>query len=159
MPTLQATYNTCLFHAASALARSLTRLADEHFKPLEITSTMGFILMTAQEAPGILISDLALVHHLDVSTISRALDKLETAQFVKREGTHKNIRVFITPTGARKEADARSAWNKLRQAYGLILTAPGALDLAGRAAEADVQLRTAAAHERKRNLGTRKRNA
>ena len=151
MPTLQASYDTCLFHAASALARSLTRLADEHFKPLEITSTMGFLLMTAHEAPGILISDLALVHHLDVSTISRALDKLEAGEFVKREGTHKNIRVFITPAGARKEADARSAWNKLRQAYGLILTAPGALDLAARAAEADTQLRSAAALARKRS--------
>jgi DNA-binding MarR family transcriptional regulator len=143
MPTLQSSYDTCLFHAASALGRSLARLADEHFKPLEITSTMGFILMSAQTAPGILINDLALVHHLDISTISRALDKLAALEMIQREGSHKNIRVFVTPKGARKEADARGAWNKLRQTYGLILTDPGALDLAGRVAKADAQLREA----------------
>ena len=143
MPTLQDSYNTCLFHAATALGRSLAKLADEQFAPLELTSTMAFILMTAKTAPGILINDLARVHQLDVSTVSRALDKLAFARFIQREGNKKNIRVFITPLGERKEADARSAWDKLRQTYSLILTEPGARDLADRAARADGQLRVA----------------
>ncbi len=143
MPTLQESYNTCLFHSASALARSLTKLADEHFSPLELTSTMAFILMTSKTAPGVLINDLARVHQLDVSTVSRALDKLAFARFIQREGTKKNIRVFITPLGEKKEADARGAWDRLRHAYALILTEPGARDLAGRTAQADGQLRMA----------------
>ncbi len=143
MPTLQDSYNTCLFHAATALGRSLTKLADEQFAPLELTSTMAFLLMTAKTAPGVLINDLARVHQLDVSTVSRALDKLAFARLIQREGVKKNIRVFITPLGEKKEADARGAWDKLRQTYSLILTEPGARDLADRAARADGQLRAA----------------
>lgn len=143
MLTIQEDYNTCLFHAATALGRSLTKLADEHFAPLELTSTMAFILMTAKTAPGILINDLARVHQLDVSTVSRALDKLAFVRLIQREGVKKNIRIFITPLGEKKEADARGAWAKLRQAYSLILTEPGARDLADRTASADGQLRLA----------------
>ena len=143
MPTLQESYNTCLYHSATALGRSLSKLADEHFTPLDLTATMAFILMTSRTAPGILITDLARVHQLDLSTISRALDKLTFARFIQREGTRKNVRVFITPLGEKKEADARSAWDKLRQAYSLILSGPGARDLADRAAQADAQLRIA----------------
>jgi MarR family transcriptional regulator, organic hydroperoxide resistance regulator len=143
MATLQDSYNTCLYHAATALGRSLTKLADEQFAPIELTSTMAFILMTSKTAPGILINDLARVHQLDVSTVSRALDKLAFARFIQREGLKKNIRVFITPLGEKKEADARSAWDKLRQAYALILTEPGARDLADRTAQADARLRIA----------------
>lgn len=148
MSTIQDSYNTCLFHAATALGRSLTKLADEHFAPLEVTPTMAFILMTARTAPGILITDLARVHQLDVSTISRALDKLELVQFIQREGAKKNIRIFITPKGERKEADAQSAWTKLRQAYALILSEPAARDLADRTAAADGLLRAAAPKRR-----------
>ncbi len=143
MPTLQDSYNTCLFHATTALARSLTKLADEHFAPLELTATMAFLLMTAKTAPGVLIIDLARVHQLDVSTVSRALDKLAFVRFIQREGVKKNIRVFITPLGEKKEADARSAWDKLKQAYALILSEPAARDLADRTAQADGQLRIA----------------
>lgn len=143
MPTLQETYNTCLFHSTTALSRTLTRMAEEQFGPLGLTPTMGFILITARAAPGILISDLALVHQLDVSTISRALDKLVAAQFALREGAHKNIRVFVTPKGERKEAEAQSAWNKLQQAYTLILSEPEARKLAGEVTAALIPLRTA----------------
>ncbi len=143
MPTLQESYNTCLFHAATSLGRSLVKLADEQFAPVGLTSTMGFILMTARTAPGILIADLATVHQLDISTVSRALDKLAAAKLIKREGQRKNIRVFITPEGEKKEADARSAWSKLQLAYSTVLTGPGAQHLAGQAAEADSLLRSA----------------
>lgn len=143
MPTLQEDYNTCLFHAATALGRSLTKLADEHFKPVGITPTMGFLLMTANTAPGILITDLALVHQLDTSTVSRALDKLAFLDLIKREGHRKNVRIFITPKGALKEADARGAWSKIREEYALILSAPEARELADRSSRADGMLRSA----------------
>ncbi|HMW96331.1 MAG TPA: MarR family transcriptional regulator [Flavobacteriales bacterium] len=148
-PTLQEEYNTCLFHAATALGRSLTALAEEQFGPLELTPTMAFILMTTRTAPGILSTDLARVHQLDVSTISRAVDKLVHERFVQREGTRKNIRIFITPLGEKKEADARAAWAKLRQAYGLVLTDPGARDLADHIARSDGRLREARPRKRR----------
>lgn len=154
MATLQDTYNSCLFHTATALGRSLIKLADQQFAPIGLTSSMGFILMTAKTASGILIADLALVHQLDISTVSRALDKLAQAELIKREGQRKNIRIFITPKGELKEADARSAWAKVQQAYASVLSAPGALDLAHRVSEADAKLRAAHPKRRRRAVSS-----
>ena len=141
MATLQEEYNACLFHSASALGRSLTMLADRHFRPAGITPTMGFILMIAKKAPGIKITDLALVHQLDASTISRTLDKMTALELVQREGQGREMRVFNTPKGMKKEAEAESAWGKLRVAYSLLLGEGDAKALAATTSNADGLLR------------------
>lgn len=96
-------------------------MADAQFKIVELTPTQGFILITLKEAPGITISDLALVHQLDPSTVTRALDKLLVKGFIYRENMGKITRVFATDAGIRKEADAKAAWRKLRTDYGKMI--------------------------------------
>lgn len=142
MPDLQSHYNSCLYHAGAALGRSLTRMAEAHFRHIEITPTMGFILMTAREAPGINVTDLAYVHQLDASTISRTLDKLATESLIVRNGQDRIVEVFLTMEGARKAAEATSAWEKLRIAYSLLLGEGEARSLAEQAALADGILRS-----------------
>ena len=142
MSDLQCRYNSCLYHAGAALGRSLTRMAEAHFRHIEITPTMGFILMTAREAPGINVTDLAYVHQLDASTISRTLDKLATESLIVRNGQDRVVEVFLTMEGTRKAAEATSAWEKLRIAYSLLLGEGEARSLAAHAAHADGILRT-----------------
>ncbi|MEO5584794.1 MAG: MarR family transcriptional regulator [Flavobacteriales bacterium] len=142
MSDLQSRYNSCLYHAGAALGRSLTRMAEAHFRHIEITPTMGFILMTAREAPGINVTDLAYVHQLDASTISRTLDKLATESLIIRNGQDRVVEVFLTIEGTRKAAEATSAWEKLRIAYSLLLGEGESRSLAEQAALADGILRT-----------------
>ncbi len=118
---LRSEYNTCLYHSSSSLHRRLERMADEHFKQVELSPTQGFILITLKKAPGITITDLAMVHQLDPSTITRMLDKLQDKGLVQRENFGRITRVFATEKGRRKEADAKAAWKKLRFDYGQIL--------------------------------------
>jgi len=142
MSDLKDHYNSCLFHAGAALGRSLTRMAEAHFHPIEITPTMGFILMTAKEAPGINVTDLAYVHQLDPSTISRTLDKLASNRFIVRNDHDKIVEVFLTPEGLSKAEEATSAWGKLQLAYTLLLGEGEAKNLAELNSRADAILRT-----------------
>jgi DNA-binding MarR family transcriptional regulator len=150
MNDLKSEYNQCLYHASVAMGRSLTRLADEQFKPLEITPTMGFILMTAKTAPGVIIRDLALVHQLDMSTISRTIDKLVAKGLVTRQGQGREMRIFNTQKGMRKEAEARSAWDKLKLTYRTLLTEGRSRHLAEQVMEADGLLRDGMVIKRRR---------
>jgi MarR family transcriptional regulator, organic hydroperoxide resistance regulator len=129
-------YNSCLYHASSALYRALTRLSEEHFRSAELSPTQGFILMTVKAAPGIIVRDLALVHQLDPTTVSRTLDKMAAKGLIKREGTGRAVRVFNTTRGMRKEADAQAAWEKLKVAYNDIVGGGEARILANGAAKA-----------------------
>lgn len=141
MSDLKDHYNTCLYHAGAALGRTLSRMAEAHFHPIEITPTMGFILMTARAAPGINVKDLAYVHQLDPSTISRTIDKLAFNSFVIRNDHDKIVEVFLTPEGLHKAAEASSAWEKLRLAYMHLLGDGEAKKLAESSAQADAVLR------------------
>ncbi len=150
MNDLKSEYNQCLYHTSVAMGRSLTRLADEQFKPLEITPTMGFVLMTAKTAPGVIIRDLALVHQLDMSTISRTIDKMVAKGLVTRQGQGREMRIFNTQKGMRKEAEARGAWDKLKLAYRTLLTEGRSRHLAEQVMEANGLLRGGMVIKRRR---------
>lgn len=149
MADLRSDYNRCLYHSTAALSRSLTRLAEKEFRPLGITPTMGFILMTTKAAPGIIINDLALIHQLDASTISRALDKLAAQGHIVREGLGREMRIFSTESGLRTGSEAQNAWNKLQLAYQLLLSEGRSRHLAEQVTEADAVLRGVRHSDRK----------
>lgn len=130
MIDIRSSYNTCLYHSSAALHRTLARIALEHFRPLDISPTQGFILMTLKSAPGIIVRDLALVHQLDATTISRTLDSMEAKRLVKRDGTGREVRVFITTKGLTLETDAQAAWQRLRLRYNDLLGEPQAHEMA-----------------------------
>lgn len=130
MKDIRSIYNTCLYHSSAALHRTLSRMASEHFRPLDISPTQGFILMTLKNAPGITVGDLALVHQLDTTTISRTLDRMEAKRLAKRDSTGREVRVFITTKGLELEADAQAAWRRLRLNYNDLLDEPKARQLA-----------------------------
>ncbi len=117
MSDLQTEFNQCLFHSSSALHRWLERIAEKHFKKVGLTPTQGFILMTLKEAPGITVTDLATVHQVVPSTITRMLNSLGSSELIHREQMGRITRVFATSEGQRKEVDARAAWKKLQHQY------------------------------------------
>ncbi len=141
MSNLRDQFHTCLLHAAAALGRALTRMADEHFGRVGLSPTMAFILLSTKEAQGISLTELAIIHRLDRSTISRAVDKLAADQFVERSGEGRDVRVFLTPKGTRKAADAMAAWKKVQLDYTLLLSQGESQFLAERVARADNVLR------------------
>ena len=113
MSETKSAYCNCLYHAANAMARSISRIADEEFAEADITPTQGFIVMTVVKRPGIRAGDIAKEMQLTPSTITRMLDKLEERGFVSRSSEGKSMLVYPTPDAIGAEQRIKTAWGKM----------------------------------------------
>lgn len=113
----KSSYCNCLYHAANAMARSISRIADEEFAEADISPTQGFIVMTVVKRPGIRAGDIAKEMQLTPSTITRMLDKLEERGFVSRSSEGKAMLVYPTPEALGAEQRIKTAWGKMYGRY------------------------------------------
>ena len=67
----------CLFYAANALARTITRLSDDAFARTGLAPSLGFVLITVNRQPGVQPSEVAEIMMLDPSTVTRLVEKLQ----------------------------------------------------------------------------------
>ena len=121
MPDAKSPYCNCLYHAANAMARSITRLADEEFAKAGLSPTQAFILMSVVRSPGIGAGDIAREVELKPSTITRMLDKLEESDLVTRSSEGKSVRVYPTPSALGTEQAIKTAWGRLYARYSNVL--------------------------------------
>ncbi len=140
MAQLKDTFNKCLLFSTSATSRALSKIADQHFKAVELSPTQGYIMIAVRKAPGINVSDLSAVLALDPSTITKALEKMTLKGLVQRETIGKNVRVFLTTKGEKREADAQAAWKKAQLSYTILLGEPAVRTLCEGLATAQDQL-------------------
>jgi MarR family transcriptional regulator, organic hydroperoxide resistance regulator len=113
----KSSYCHCLYHAANAMARSISRIADEEFAEADISPTQGFIVMTVAKRPGIRAGDIAKELQLTPSTITRMLDKLEERGMVSRSSEGKSVRVHPTPEAIGAAQRIKTAWGKMYARY------------------------------------------
>ncbi len=111
----------CLYHAANAMARSITRIAEKEFAEADIAPTQGFIVMTVVKEPGISAGDIAKVMQLSPSTITRMLDKLEERGLLSRSSEGKSVLVYPTPDAVAQEKRIKTAWGKMYARYSELL--------------------------------------
>ena len=78
-------YCRCLFYAANALARTITRLAEEAFAPTGLAPSPAFVLMTVHRQPGVQPSEIAAIMMLSPSTVTRLVEKLEAKGLLLRK--------------------------------------------------------------------------
>ncbi|MBK9760627.1 MAG: MarR family transcriptional regulator [Flavobacteriales bacterium] len=113
MSESKSSYCNCLYHAANAMARSISRIADEEFAEADISPTQGFIVMTVVKRPGIRAGDIAKEMQLTPSTITRMLDKLEERGLISRSSEGKSMLVYPTPEAIGAEQRIKTAWGKM----------------------------------------------
>jgi DNA-binding MarR family transcriptional regulator len=111
----------CLYFTANALARTISRMAEEEFGKLGMTPSHAFLLMVAIDEPGISQKDLAGRLHLAQSTVSRFVDALVLRGFVEKKAAGKIARVYPTEKGQSQVVEMRTAWTALYQRYSVIL--------------------------------------
>jgi DNA-binding MarR family transcriptional regulator len=90
-------YAMCLYFASAALARKVEKLAMESWKKVNLSPSHAYLLMAVLEEPGIQPTMLSNMLHLQPSTITRLIEKLEEKKLLIRTTEGKITNVYPTP--------------------------------------------------------------
>lgn len=94
-------FEECLYFNSNALARAVTRLWTEAYKPFDLSPPHAFLLRTVLAKPGLLPRELAQELNLSRSTVTRFLDALEKRDLLTRRATGSDGRELqVFPTAA-----------------------------------------------------------
>lgn len=111
----------CLYFTAGSLARVVTRLAEEEFKPTGLSPSHAFLLMLAVSGPGSRQKELGEGLQLAPSTVTRMVDALVQDGLVTRETEGREARIRPTAAGRRRIPKLERAWKKLYERYSAVL--------------------------------------
>ncbi|NVO11407.1 MAG: winged helix-turn-helix transcriptional regulator [Bacteroidales bacterium] len=114
-------YCKCLYYSANALARIITRIAEEEFAAVNLAPSYAFMVMTINKRPGLLAGELSDIMMLTPSTVTRLLEKLESQQLVKRHMEGRVTMIYPTPKSVEINQEIQAAWLKLYKRYTDIL--------------------------------------
>jgi MarR family transcriptional regulator, organic hydroperoxide resistance regulator len=111
------TYCKCLYYSANALARIITKIAEDEFKLVNLAPSYAFIVMTVNCKPGLQAGELANIMMLTPSTITRLLEKLEIQNLVSRQTEGRITRVYSTDKSIEMNESINTAWQSLYKRY------------------------------------------
>jgi len=111
-------YSTCLYYSVNALARAVTKMADEEFSKTGLQSTSyAFLIMTVNENPGVHPKEIAESMQLTASTVTRLIEKMEAKGFLYREHSGRITEVFPTEKGLKLDSVIKEAWLSFNEKY------------------------------------------
>ena len=110
-------YCNCLYYSANALARVLTRLAEEEFAPTGLAPSLAFLLMAVNGKPGIQPMEIARHMQLAPSTVTRSIEQLEHRGYLRREHEGRTTRVHPTTRSLALDAQIKTCWRSLYARY------------------------------------------
>lgn len=114
-------YCGCLYFSANAIARIITKLAEEEFSATGLTPSYAFLVMSINENPGIQPKDLSAEMLLTPSTITRLIEKLEHKNLVERKTVGKFTEVYPTEKSILLGKTIKESWMNLYKRYSEIL--------------------------------------
>lgn len=92
-------FEECLYFNSNALARTVTRIWAEAYKPYDLSPPHAFLLRLVLAKPGLMPRELADELRLARSTVTRFVDSLEKRGFLLRKvASHDGREVQIYPT-------------------------------------------------------------
>jgi len=121
MVSCDSKYCGCLYYSTNALARIITKMAEDEFAVTGLSPSHCFLLMSINSKPGIQPKELSEILLLTPSTITRLIEKLEYKGLAERKSVGKTTEVY--PTNGSMELDSiiKEAWMKFYRKYSDIL--------------------------------------
>lgn len=114
-------YCHCLYYTANALARNLTKMAEEEFSTTGLAPSYAFLLMAVNDKPGIQPKEISAQMQLTASTVTRLIEKMEHRGFLERKPVGKFTKVFPTEKSRKLNNKIHTAWSSLYQRYSNLL--------------------------------------
>jgi DNA-binding MarR family transcriptional regulator len=121
MNTSESKFCKCLYFSSNALARKVEKLAQESWKPVGLSPSHGYLLMTVVEQPGIQPGLLAEHLQLQPSTITRLIEKLEEKKLAIRITEGKVANVYPTPKAKEMYTRMQGCVNNFYAAHSALL--------------------------------------
>lgn len=110
-----------MYFSTNALARKIEKLAVESWKPVNLSPSHGYLLMTVIAEPGIQPGALADEMQLKPSTITRLIEKLEERKLVVRTSEGKVTNVYPTPKAKDLQGKLKECMHHFYSSYSSIL--------------------------------------
>ena len=117
MTKCESKYCGCLYYSANALARVMTRMAEEEFASTGFSPSYAFVLMTVSSQPGIHPKDLSTHMQLTPSTVTRLVEKLEFRGLLKRKIAGRSTEIQLTSKGQKLIGVIEKSWGNLYERY------------------------------------------
>jgi MarR family transcriptional regulator, organic hydroperoxide resistance regulator len=114
-------YGMCLYFTSAALARKVEKLATESWKKVNLVPSHAYLLMTVLEEPGIQPTMLSNILHLQPSTITRFIEKLEEKKLLVRTTEGKITNVYPTPKAKDLQPRLKECLHHFYQKYCALL--------------------------------------
>lgn len=116
-------YAQCLYFTSAALARKVEKLASQTWKAVGLPPSHAYLLMAVVEEPGIQPSALSVQLHLQPSTITRFIEKLEEKKLLVRTSEGKITNVYPTPKAKALQPQMKECLEQFYQQYARLLGA------------------------------------
>ena len=110
-------FGKCLYFTANAVAREVTRIADEAFAPSGMCPSGALLLSLVVDRPGIGPSEAAEILHLAPSSVTRFADGLERKGFVERRAEGRQSHLHPTEAGIEAKKGVMGCWQELHERY------------------------------------------
>jgi MarR family transcriptional regulator, organic hydroperoxide resistance regulator len=114
-------YCGCLYYSANALARIMTKMAEEEFANTGLAPSYAFILMSVNSKPGIQPKELSEHLQLMPSTVTRLVEKLEYKGLVERKYSGRNTEVYPTAKSLNLDPAIKTSWQNLYKRYSKLI--------------------------------------
>ena len=121
MEKCESKYCGCLYYSANALARIMTKMADNVFASAGLSSSYAFLLMTVNDKPGIQPKEISQQIQLTPSTVTRLIEKMEHRGLIERKHVGRTTEVYPTDASVELNKKIKEAWKGLYNTYSEIL--------------------------------------
>ena len=112
---------TCLYFASNKLNRLISKMADEEFSKIGLSTPHAFALMSINTEPGLSQNELSNILNIKPSTTSRFIDKLEIKGLATRKAKGKLSYIYPTEKGENLTEEIEECWQNLYDRYSKIL--------------------------------------